>query len=28
VEHTHFEMYYADNVRFDPIPWLNTHASY
>ncbi len=28
VEHTHFELYYADNARFDPIPWLNTHASY
>lgn len=28
VEHTHFELYYADNARFDPIPWLNAHASY
>lgn len=28
VEHTHFELYYSDNVRFDPLPWLNAHASY
>jgi len=24
--HTHFELYGADGVRFDPLPWLDAHA--
>ncbi|KQO08641.1 hypothetical protein ASF06_10825 [Agreia sp. Leaf244] len=28
VEHCHFELFFADGVRFDPIPYLEANASY